>query len=137
MPCAAAVAGCHDHRVHRNIDPAPIESTTAELAPGIFEAGFALDTGGDQMSSRPVDAGLVVRVAFGSRLFRQEFASCKGGGYGDELSDGSSAIDWAECDGTTYSLRFADARIEVRDESSHRLVTAISLPPGLHLATHR
>jgi len=106
----------------------------APLAPGILEASFVLNTGGDQMSARPVDAGLVVRVAFGTRVFRQQFASCKDAGHGNALSDGSSAIDWADCDGTTYSLHVSDARVEVRDDASHAVVTAIPLPRGLRLA---
>ena len=60
------------------------------------------------------------------------FALNTGGGYGDARSDGSEAIDWAECDGTTYSLRLGEGRVEVRDERSHALVTAIAVPPGLH-----
>jgi hypothetical protein len=129
---AAWLAGC---QVHRDIDRAPVESTnTSPPGPGILEASFVLNTGGDQMSTRPVDAGLAVRVAFGSRLLRQQFASCKDAGHGNALADGSSAIDWADCDGTTYSLYDLDDRVEVRD-ASQAVVTAIPLPGGLHLAT--
>jgi hypothetical protein len=89
------------------------------------------------MAARPVDAGLVLHVQFDNRHFRQQFASCHDGGYGGALSDGSSAIDWADCDGTRYSLHVSDARVEVRSDASHAVVTAIPLPPGLHLAVAR
>jgi hypothetical protein len=122
--------------VHRDIDPAPVESTrTTPLASGILEASFVLNTGADQAASRPFDAGLVLWVAFGTRQFRQQFASCKDAGHGDALSDGSSALDWAECDGRIYSLHVSDTRVEVHDDASHAVVAAIPIPRGLRLAT--
>lgn len=128
--CAVALAGC---REHRRIDPAPVESTNpVELPSGVVQASFELNTGGDQMSSRPVDAGLVLRVAFGRRLLLQQLASCQDAGRGNALADGSAAIDWAICDGTTYSVHVSDTRVEVREDRSHAVITTIALPPGLH-----
>jgi hypothetical protein len=131
LGCTVLLAGC---REHRRIDAAPVESTNpTEVPAGVVEASFELNTGGDQMSSRPVDAGLVLRVAYGRKLFRQQLASCRDAGHGDALADGSSAIDWAICDRTSYSLYVTDARVEVHD-SSHNVVATVPLPLGLHLA---
>jgi hypothetical protein len=119
--------------VHREIDPLPVESLARTPLPSeALEAGFAMNTGGDQMSTRPVDAGLALHVAFGTHVFRQQFASCRDCGHGDALSDGTDAIDWAECDGTTYSLHVSNRHVEVRDENSHAVVTVVPVPPGLH-----
>ena len=47
------------------------------MAPGKAEAFFMLDTGGDQMSSRGKEAGLVVVVRYGAKELRQNVASCR------------------------------------------------------------
>lgn len=131
LGCVVFLAGC---REHRQLDRAPVESVNPdEVPPGVVQASFELNTGGDQMSSRPVDAGLVLRVAYSRKLFRQQLASCEQAGHGDALADGSSAIDWAICDRSSYSLHITDTRIEVRDDS-HNVVATVPLPSGLHLA---
>jgi hypothetical protein len=131
LACVVSLAGC---REHRRIDATPVESTSAtEVPAGVVQASFELNTGGDQMSSRPVDAGLVLRVAYGRKLFRQQLASCQDAGRGDALAGGSSAVDWAICDQTSYSLHITDTRVEVHSDRSTDVVTAIALPPGLHL----
>src|ERR1043165_9616475 len=130
LVCVVLLVGC---REHRPLDPAPVESVNpAEVPPGVVQASFELNPGGDQMSSRPVAAGLDLRVAYGRKLFRQQLASCEQAGHGDALADGSSAIDWAICDRSSYSLHITDTRVEVHD-GSHNVVAAIPLPPGLHL----
>src|SRR5215211_4221505 len=76
--------------VPRALDRAPIESAAAfDIEPGRVKAAFEIDTGGDSLSLRRHQAGLVFAVRTRSRSYRQTIASCAEVGHGSALGSGA------------------------------------------------
>jgi hypothetical protein len=70
------------------------------VPPGRAEAFFKLDTGGDQMTQRPKEAGLMVVVRVGIDEYRQTIASCQDPGLGSAFGGGTEReLEVAICDG--------------------------------------
>jgi hypothetical protein len=93
--------GIESGRTVRSLDSQPRTARLSSPLPsGKAEAFFALDTGQDQMTSRPKDAGLVVVVRYASTELRQTVATCGDPALGSALGGGTDTIlEVAGCDG--------------------------------------
>ncbi|MFC1611934.1 hypothetical protein ACFL6C_13310 [Myxococcota bacterium] len=91
-------------KVPRKIDAAAKTTSIAPPVPkGVVEAEFYLNTGGDQMSCRPVQGGLGVEVRVADKRITQQFASCDHAGHGNAMAP-PRALEAADCDGRSYEL---------------------------------
>jgi len=101
MVTACAPTGSESGAARRALDAVPVHVRLATPLPaGRAEAFFKLDTGGDQMTRRPKEAGLVVVVRIESNEYRQTIASCVDPGLGSALGGGTEReLEVAICDG--------------------------------------
>lgn len=98
---ACSPTGNQSGAVRRTLDAEPVKiRLMTPLPPGRAEAFFKLDTGGDQMTQRPKEAGLMVVVRVESDEYRQTIASCQDPGLGSALGGGTEReLEVAICDG--------------------------------------
>jgi hypothetical protein len=98
---ACSPTGDQSSATRRALDAEPVTVRLATPLPaGRAEAFFKLDTGGDQMTQRPKEAGLVVVVRVESNEYRQTIASCVDPGLGSALGGGTEReLEVAVCDG--------------------------------------
>ncbi len=98
---ACAPTGNQTGAVRRPLDTEPVRIRLhTPIPPGRAEAFFKLDTGGDQMTQRPKEAGLMVVVRVGIDEYRQTIASCQDPGLGSALGGGTEReLEVAICDG--------------------------------------
>ncbi len=117
--------------VSRSLDKEPVVLTTdgRQVEAGVAEVSIAINTGGDQMSVRRVQAGLVLVVRYGNTYAHQTFASCNSSGYGGDPSDPYSL--GIECDGRTFFLVQEKESIRVTDGIGGNTVVSIPLPSGI------
>lgn len=87
--------------VRRPLDTKPVRiHLQTSVPPGRAEAFFELDTGGDQMTQRPKEAGLIIVVRVGIDEYRQTIASCHEPSLGSALGGGTEReLEVAICDG--------------------------------------
>ncbi|MBI4680999.1 MAG: hypothetical protein HY753_07300 [Nitrospirae bacterium] len=72
---------------------------SSPMPAGKAYAYFDIYTGGDQMTSKRKEAGLVFVVRYGSSEFRQTIASCREPGHGSALGGGTEReLEMAICD---------------------------------------
>ncbi|OVE76069.1 hypothetical protein BVX98_06605 [bacterium F11] len=126
----------------RVIDENPIpRKLSHSLDPGLSEAEFDINTGGDQMSLRRVQAGLVFLVRFQDMEYRQTIDSCNGVGQGTALRDNTEReIDYALCDHKEYWLVTEERKVRVYKDDPHNpnsIVSEIDLPDGIKPPTFR
>ncbi|HHH31211.1 MAG TPA: hypothetical protein ENK57_23080 [Polyangiaceae bacterium] len=101
-------------------EPRPVDDTLRSsrrvppLPEGRVEASFQLDTGGDQMSCRSVEAGIGVVVRVGDQEYRQGLASCAQAGAGDAIAS-PGALESASCDERFFDLIRKPDAIVVRE----------------------
>ncbi|MCG5052488.1 MAG: hypothetical protein KA712_05975 [Myxococcales bacterium] len=124
-------------REPRTLDAAPVESTlSAPVAPGIAEARFEVDTGGDIMGAPARQSGLVFVVRFGTRELRQTIASCDEVTRGSALGDlDNGVLDIADCGGL-FRLVSRKGEVVVEQElepgAPPRGIARLNLPGGIH-----
>jgi hypothetical protein len=117
-------------KVPRQLDVAPVESVLPEAIPaGQALAWLELDTGGDTLSVRSLQTGLVLVVQFGTRQLRQVFASCPEGSKGSALGNfEKDVLDRAAC-GDLFRLSRKGSPTE-NGRSGPQLVVDKHLPNG-------
>jgi hypothetical protein len=117
-------------KVPRLLDATPVERVLPEAMPaGQASAWLELDTGGDTLSVRSLETGLVLVVRLGARELRQVFASCPEGAKGSALGDlERDVLDRAAC-GDVYRLVRKESAA-VRTRSGQQLVVDKQLPNG-------
>ena len=117
---------------HRTLNAEPVKvPLITPLAPGRAEAFFKLDTGGDQMTQHPKEAGLMVVVRVESNEYRQTIASCQNPGIGSALGGGTEReLEVAICDGEYWLVTEPGIVIVVRMDKnpSGEEVTRFNLP---------
>jgi hypothetical protein len=115
----------------RPLDQAPRETTLRTPLPDRQAvAFFAVDTGGDQLSTSRKEAGLEVVVRFRSRELRQTIASCADPSTGSALGGGTEReLEVALCGGE-YWLIAEPGRVVVerKDSTPPAQVCGIALP---------
>ncbi len=91
----------------RALDKSPVtRELPASVPPGVAEAGFEIDTGGDTMGAKTKESGLAVVVRFGTREQRQVIASCSEATRGNALGPtGNVVLDIGACGGLYRLLR--------------------------------
>ena len=83
------------------------------------EAGFWIDTGGDQ--GRRARFGLGVTGQIGDRTVTRNLATCDYAGHGDPLAP-ADAIEQAQCDDHYYDLIVTADEVIVRDDQGVKTV---------------
>ena len=122
----------------RPLDGTPRRSVlTTELPPGIAEASFQLDTGGDQGSATR-QVGLEVVVRFARVELRQTVASCDEPALGSALGGGSNGLLEVALCGAEFWLTTGDGKVVAKrhaEQGSDSEVANIPLPSGILQAT--
>ena len=91
VSCSSIMSDNETVAIRRPLDDKAVRvPLKTPVAPGRAKAFFKLDTGGDQMTLRPKETGLVVVVRIGGDEYRQTIASCKDPGIGSALGGGTS-----------------------------------------------
>ena len=116
-------------KVPRLLDATPVERGLPDAMPaGQASAWLELDTGGDTLSVRSRETGLVLVVRLGGRELRQVFASCPEGSKGSVLGElERDVLDRAAC-GDVYRLTRRMSAVHGR--SGPRLVVDKQLQNG-------
>jgi len=122
----------------RPVDGTPRRSVLdTGLPPGIAEASFQLDTGGDQGSATK-QAGLEVVVRFARVELRQTVASCDEPALGSALGGGSNGLLEVALCGAEFWLTTGDGKVIAKrhaEQGSDLEVANIQLPDGIVQAT--
>ncbi len=132
---ACSPAGSQTERKKRELDPEPVKARLeTPLAPGQAVAFFKLDTGGDQMTQTPKEAGLVVVVRIGDYEYNQTIASCSDPGLGSALGGGTEReLEVAICDGEYWLISepglVSVDRMDKKPAGEH--ITQIKLPDSV------
>ena len=118
-----------DHTpARRQLDTIRLQQT---LPPDRAEAFFALNTGGDQLTTRSKEAGLVVVVRFGDREIRQTIATCSDPALGSALGGGGEReLEVAMCNGE-YRLISEPGVVQalrVDAQGANEVVASVRLP---------
>lgn len=120
------------------IDAKPVEiHLSAPMPAGKAQAYFELYTGGDHMTERRSEAGLVLVVRYGSSEFRQTIASCQEPGIGNVLWDGTETeLEVTYCNGEYWLITEAGKVLVQKGDRTKRdnIITQIPLPPGIDRA---
>lgn len=104
------------------------------LPAGKAEASFRLDTGADQMTETPREAGLVVVVRVGADEYRQTVASCAEPGLGSALGGGTERVlEVALCNGEYFLISEPGVVtvLPVNDGVEGQAIARFELPKGV------
>jgi len=119
----------------RPLDAEPVRTLLkTPLPPGRAEAFFAMNTGGDQMTLRPKEAGLMVVVRVGTDEYRQTIASCPDFGLGSALGGGTEReLEVAMCDGEFWLMSEPGSVSVVRmnEKLNGETIARFNLPDGV------
>ena len=100
--------------MRRPTDAAPTSWQVADPLPaGEVQATLDINTGGDQMSVRPVEFGLELSVRERATDWRWRLASCRDLGSADVVASTDARGPAYDCDGVLWELRVLPDRVEV------------------------